>query len=59
MSEIIKYRDFEIVRSALENWEYHHKDFGVFDLDDRYGWSPTLDECKQEIDDWYRGEENE
>jgi len=62
MSEIHKHRDFEIVDSTNgANWFYTHKDFAVSPEMDPHGMCDTLEECKQEIDDWYmdKGEENE
>ena len=61
MSEIIKYRDFEIDKYKDDpHWFYTHKDFDPFNWsDERHGECPTPEECKQEIDDWYKGEEDE
>jgi len=55
-----RYRDFDIVDSTNgANWFYTHKDFVAEECLERWGCCETLEECKQEIDDWYKGEENE
>ena len=57
MSEIIKYRSFEITREdapfSLDfYYVYQHKNFDDVGLP-RHGWCKTIEECKEEIDDWY------
>ena len=63
MSEIIKYRDFDIVDSTNgANWFYTHTDWdGDEDNPGLQGVCDSLEECKQEIDDWYmdKGDEDE
>ena len=64
MSEIIKYWDFEIEpdNDTPHRWVcfgYVHKDYDGTEDDDRHGYCGTLEECKQEIDDWYKGDSDE